>query len=290
MVLSPPKSCLTCGNTNFIKREGKVRDNPSLEILECTACGLVFLSCFDHITDSFYEDSKMHSASASIDIDTWSKTTVFDDECRFKMYSEMIANKDILDFGCGTGGFLKFAKNIAKNVYGIEPERRLRTHFEKNNIKTYIDMNDFNETVDYIFMFHVLEHIKDPIAILNILKSKLKPGGKIIVEVPNADDALLTLYKSKAFSCFTYWSPHLYLYNSATLSMLAKKAGFSISCIKQRQRYPLSNHLYWLAKEKPGGHIEWNFLNNQDLAKSYENALASIGKCDTIVGHFGILQ
>jgi len=31
------------------------------------------------------------------------------------------------------------------------------------------------------------------------------------------------------------------------------------------------------------------FLNNSDLAKSYENALSSLGKCDTIVGYFEIL-
>jgi 2-polyprenyl-3-methyl-5-hydroxy-6-metoxy-1,4-benzoquinol methylase len=254
--------------------------------LECPTCGLVFLSSFDHITDQYYEDSKMHEAGTSIDIDTWAKTTTIDDNRRFKTYSEMIANKDILDFGCGTGEFLKLARNIAKYVYGIEPEKRLKAHFEENNLKIYTDINNFDKTVDYIFMFHVLEHIKDPITILNGLKGKIKAGGKIIVEVPNADDALLTLYKCKAFECFTYWSPHLYLYNANTLPILAKKAGLSVLCIKQIQRYPLSNHLYWLSKEKPAGHIVWNFLNNHDLVKSYENALATIGKCDTIVGYF----
>jgi 2-polyprenyl-3-methyl-5-hydroxy-6-metoxy-1,4-benzoquinol methylase len=254
--------------------------------LECPNCGLVFLSSFDHITDQFYENSGMHDTGSSIDIATWEKTTMFDDSRRFRTYSEMIANKDILDFGCGTGGFLKLAKNIANNVYGIEPEKRLKAHFEENNIEIYTGINDFNKTVDYIFMFHVLEHIKNPVAILNELKRKLKAGGKIVVEVPNADDALLTLYKSKAFECFTYWSPHLYLYNANTLPILAKKAALSVLCTKQIQRYPLSNHLYWLSKEKPAGHIEWNFLNNLDLAKSYESALAAIGKCDTIVGYF----
>jgi len=280
--------CLICGQTSFVKRDGKVRDNPELEILECPNCGLVFLSSFDHITEHFYEDSKMHNEGSSIDLSTWQKASSFDDERRFKSYSEMIANKDILDFGCGAGGFLNLSKNIAKNVYGIEAEKKLKNHFESNNIEVYTNINDFNKSVDYIFMFHVLEHIKDPIDILDKLKKKLKVGGKIVVEVPNADDALLTLYKNKAFECFTYWSPHLYLYNSYTLSMLAKKAGY-VAKIKQIQRYPLSNHLYWLVKGKPGGHIEWNFLNNSDLAKSYENVLSSLGKCDTIVGYFEIV-
>ena len=199
----------------------------------------------------------------------------------------MIANKDILDLGCGAGGFLKCANNIAKNAYGIEPERKLKAHFAENDITVYESINDFDKTVDYIFIFHVLEHIKEPVVFLSNLVKKLNVGGKIIVEVPNADDALLTLYNSEAFQSFTYWSPHLFLYNASTLSLLAKKAGLSVLGIKQMQRYPLSNHLHWLSKGKPSGHSVWNFLNNQDLAESYENSLAAIGKCDTIVGYFG---
>jgi hypothetical protein len=108
----------------------------------------------------------------------------------------------------------------------------------------------------------------------------------LIIEVPNADDVLLTLYKNKAFSCFTYWSPHLYLYTTSTLRMLAKKVGLHTEAIQQEQRYPLSNHLYWLAEGKPGGHIQWNFLNNPVLETAYKHTLASVGKCDTIVGYF----
>ena len=48
----------------------------------------------------------------------------------------------------------------------------------------------------------------------------LSDNGQIIVEVPNADDALLTLYECEPFSHFTYWSCHLFLYTAKTLQML----------------------------------------------------------------------
>lgn len=57
---------------------------------------------------------------------------------------------------------------------------------------------------DIITAFHVVEHLQDSIAILKELSSCLKENGKMIIEVPNADDALLTIYKSKAFREFTY--------------------------------------------------------------------------------------
>lgn len=119
------------------------------------------------------------------------------------------------------------------------------------------------------------------------MKNKLTKGGKIIIEVPNANDALLTIYKNKAFSEFTYWSPHIYLYNTYTLGLLAKKADLKIDFIKCIQRYPLSNTLYWLSNGMPGGHKEWgNFIDNNILQSSYESTLASLGATDTLIAQF----
>lgn len=110
----------------------------------------------------------------------------------------------------------------------------------------------------------------------------LPKGGKSIIEVPQANDALLSLYESKEFSKFTYWSPHLYLFLSEHLVKLGSEIGFNNVYCKQIQRYPLSNHLYWLAKGKPGGHKEWSFLNNSELNQAYEAALGKLGICDTL--------
>ena len=136
---------------------------------------------------------------------------------------------------------------------------------------------------DTITMFHVLEHIPDPKLILGELSEMLADNGQIIVEVPNADDALLALYKSEPFSCFTYWSCHLFLYTAKTLQMLFDQMDLKVNYIKQIQRYPPSNHLYWLANGKPSGHQKWHFLDSPELHDTYEKQLAAIGKCDTII-------
>ena len=105
----------------------------------------------------------------------------------------------------------------------------------------------------------------------------------MIIEVPNSDDALLTLYENNNFQKFTYWSQHLFLFNSKTIAEMIKQAGLKLNWIKHVQRYPLSNHLYWLANGKPSGHKEWSFLNNSRLDQEYEHQLAAIGKTDTII-------
>ncbi|WP_289686459.1 class I SAM-dependent methyltransferase [Helicobacter rodentium] len=140
---------------------------------------------------------------------------------------------------------------------------------------------------DVITAFHVIEHLQDPIEILQQLASLLKENGKMIIEVPNANDALLTIYHNKAFQEFTYWSPHLYLYNTHTLRKLGEKAGLKVEFVKGIQRYPLSNTLYWLAKGKPAGQKIWgNFLDNKILQESYEASLASVGATDTLIALF----
>ena len=265
-----------------------MRDRPELEVFECASCGLVFLSSFAHIKDGFYENSEMHGKDA-LDIQTWIKETEWDDERRFQYLKSALPNKRLLDFGCGTGGFLLKAQNLATIAHGIELETRLNSHYENCDLKVFQSLSDIPSDIrkisgyDILTMFHVLEHAPDPKAILSELAEILANDGQIIVEVPNADDALLTLYQCVPFSNFTYWGCHLFLFTAKTLKMLFSQINLKVNYIKQIQRYPLANHLYWLANGKPGGHQKWHFLNSPELHAAYEKQLAAIGKCDTIL-------
>ena len=63
------------------------------------------------------------------------------------------------------------------------------------------NINSFKHKFDVITMFHVLEHIPYQIDTLKVLKSKLKNKGKIIIEVPHAEDFLILQgLKRKALS------------------------------------------------------------------------------------------
>ena len=280
--------CYLCGGTQFNKRPGSVRDRSGLEILECASCGLVCLSSFDHIRDGFYENSGMHNGEEMLDIQVWLNETVWDDERRFQYLKSVLPNRRLLDFGCGVGGFLLKARELAAMAHGVEPERRLSDHYQSHKLTIFQNLSEIPKNIqrggyDIITMFHVLEHIPDPKSILSELSEMLTDDGQIIVEVPNADDALLTLYNNSPFSHFTYWSCHLFLYTAKTLQILFDQMDLKVNYIKQVQRYPLSNHLHWLANGRPGGHQKWHFLDSPELHVAYEKQLAAIGKCDTIM-------
>lgn len=275
------KRCYLCSNQDFVPVRGVVRDRPEIPIKKCKACGLVFLSSFDHIGKESYQNSGMHGGH--VDIASWMRDTETDDERRFQYCKTSVAGKKVLDFGCGNGGFLVKSQAVAAEVTGLDLEEALVSHFHALRIPFVRSLDALKGRYDVITLFHVLEHLPDPRATLKELAAYLEPDGRIIIEVPNADDALLKLYESEAFSKFTYWSFHLFLYTSQTLAELFKQAGAKVEYVRHVQRYPLSNHLYWLAKQQPGGHREWGFLDSPGLSQEYEKKLASMGLTDTLM-------
>ena len=275
--------CYLCESKKFLYRHGEVRDAPTLKILECKNCGLVMLDDKEHITSDFYRNSGMHGTDPR-SIESWLKQSSKDDHRRFNMLKSGIENKKVLDFGCGAGGFLSLSKNLASEVAGVELESRIQSHWA-GQINIFPKIEDVMGDYDLITSFHVFEHLINPREVLSDLARHLTLGGLIVLEVPNANDALISLYNNEAFQKFTYWSQHLFLFTSPTLEILARQAGLKVVMLKQYQRYPLSNHLYWLSKGVPGGHQKWLFLDTPELTNAYSHALSSMGKADTLIAH-----
>ncbi|MDN3718839.1 methyltransferase domain-containing protein [Roseibium salinum] len=137
---------------------------------------------------------------------------------------------------------------------------------------------------DVVFAFHVVEHLPDPLAALSDLRRLLKNDGYIVVEVPHASDFLLSHLKSDAFTKFTVWSQHLILHTRESLKRLLLNCGYTDIVVEGIQRYPLSNHLGWLAMQAPGGHkTPLSVLDTPELKSAYQAALQKIDATDTLV-------
>tara|TARA_R100001086_G_scaffold180230_1_gene100024 strand:+ start:1367 stop:2233 length:867 start_codon:yes stop_codon:yes gene_type:complete len=281
--------CYLCGHKNFNNVDGKLRDDDFLTVLECGNCSLKQLSSFEHIDENYYEDNKMMECELSFkeDCQSWARDGMIDDDRRIEHFKQDIVNKKILDFGAGVSNFALKSLKLARDVTSLEVSEKMLNYNKSLNSKLSIvsNLSELKETdkFDTIFLFHVLEHIADPISLINSLIQHLEKDGNIIIEVPNADDALITLYNSESYKNFYYWKCHLFYYTSHTLRRLFAKIGVNVDYIKQVQRYPLSNHLHWLNKGQPGGHKSLNFLDSKIMNLEYENILSKLGKCDTLV-------
>lgn len=210
---------------------------------------------------------------------------IFDDDYRRTiLFKNYLKNKNILDFGCGWGGFLKNLKNY-KSLSGIELRKDCINYIKNNIQKVNIsnDLNTLEKKFDVITMFHVLEHIPKQIEILKILKLKLKKKGKIIIEVPHAEDFLILQDDLKEFKSFTFSSEHLILHTHKSLKTFLLKAGFKNIKIEYYQRYNLSNHIHWFSKKKPRGHYLYKNLISDKLNLSYCENLKKLGQTDTLI-------
>jgi 2-polyprenyl-3-methyl-5-hydroxy-6-metoxy-1,4-benzoquinol methylase len=207
-----------------------------------------------------------------------------DDSRRADQFEKYFKNKDILDFGCGWGGFLLRIKNY-KSLSGIELRKECINHIQKNIKKIDISNNitSFEKKFDIITMFHVLEHIPYQVDTLKVLRSKLKNKGKIIIEVPHAKDFLIKQDELKKFKNFTFWSEHLILHTYKSLKVMLLKSGFKNINIKYYQRYDFSNHLGWFLKGKAGGERTYKKIVSDELNLSYCKNLKRLGQTDTLI-------
>ena len=213
------------------------------------------------------------------------KTTIIEDDYRRAVqFNKNLKNKDILDFGCGWGGFLMNLKNY-KSLSGVELRKECINYIKKNIKKIEIsnNINFFDKKFDIITMFHVLEHIPFQVETLKILKSKLKNKGKIIIEVPHAKDFLILQDELKEFKDFIFWSEHLVLHTYKSLKSILLKSGFKKINIQYYQRYNFSNHLGWFLKRKPDGHNFYKDTVSDKLNSTYCENLKKIGQTDTLI-------
>ena len=93
----------------------------------------------------------------------------------------------ILDFGCGTGEFLKTMKNAKWNIQGLEVSHPARQKAEKLTGKKIIQSLDeiSSSQFDVITAWHVIEHVPDLTQTIQKLKMALKKDGVLFIAVPN---------------------------------------------------------------------------------------------------------
>jgi len=128
------------------------------------------------------------------------------DEARIRVRRLLLflhPNAQLLEIGSGCGAFLIAVHPYAASVVGVEPDAASRDWIERRlgiPVVRQVDMIYESKQFDFVVLFHVLEHIPDPVRFLQSLRPLLRLDGRLIVEVPNVDDALVAVYQVPAYS------------------------------------------------------------------------------------------
>lgn len=191
---------------------------------------------------------------------------------------------DLLEIGGGSGAFAVSVRPHVASATVVEPDESARAFFaERLGIRSVDTVEALAEgdRFDLVVLFHVLEHVLDPVAFVTRLGALLRPGGRIVCEVPNVHDALVSLYAVESYLPFYYQKAHLWYFSPATLRQVFERAQLSAE-IRGVQRYDLSNHVRWMLAGEPGGQGHYADVFPPGALAAYADALVAAGHADTL--------
>jgi SAM-dependent methyltransferase len=103
----------------------------------------------------------------------------------------------LLEFGCGPGRFLARAAPYYDLALGVDfNDEAIRDGRARGLDIRACDLGELNETFETIAAFQVIEHVPNPGETLRQLAKLLRPGGELIIAVPNEDSLLGALEKN----------------------------------------------------------------------------------------------
>ena len=136
----------------------------------------------------------------------------------------------VLDVGCGYGAFLAFVHGRSgARLFGVDTDpgsiagNLCREHGDLR-LGTVAEARFEEGSFALISLLHSLEHMPDPVACLRELRPLLRPGGLLLVEVPNFRSLLRPLLGRAWFPLLV--PQHLAHFEPGTLGMALERAGF----------------------------------------------------------------
>ncbi len=150
-------------------------------------------------------------------------------QSKIKLINSLTQERNLLDYGCGTGDFLAASAKKRWETHGVEPDEKARSYaITENKQHVSQNINDISpdKQFDIITLWHVLEHVSELNGTLKKLIQHLKPKGKLLIAVPNPNAFDAYYYKE-------HWAAydvprHLYHFSTQSMENLLKIHGLTI--------------------------------------------------------------
>lgn len=137
----------------------------------------------------------------------------------------------VLDVGCGAGGYLRTCQELGWTAEGLEPNREVATRTSQAlRIPVHVGLLEHTDLpaahYDLIAMVHSLEHMRSPRLALATARRALKPGGSLMVMVPNFAAWDRHLFRQRWYGMEV--PRHFYHFTPHTLRVLLEAEGFRV--------------------------------------------------------------
>lgn len=182
------------------------------------------------------------------------------------------AATQLLEVGSAAGFFMDEARKSRWSVRGIEPAEGpatyARTKLGLDVVSTFAEDAELPaSSVDAVCLWHTLEHIPDPADLLRNLLAALRPGGVLVIEIPNGASLLAKRSGSDWFALEP--EVHVAQWTPTALGAVLASCGYAVDRVYTvpfltyvagwRRRLPRRAWLAirqraWLRDPHPAGH------------------------------------
>ncbi|MBB1271632.1 class I SAM-dependent methyltransferase [Psychromonas sp. SR45-3] len=265
---------LTFNNFQFFSDSESSCKQATIQEQQCQKCNAIFLNpCYSTtgFNTLFSEAGQSYGSTLQRPLEqfNWIKDRI------------NVENTSFMDIGCGIGSFIaSLPKNI--NKIGIDIDEQSISTAQKNNpdilfLCSPFEMIEYNNKIDIITMFHVLEHLQDPLQTLKRLHTLSNTNTKFIIEIPILENGL-TNDINGFFS-----AQHLTHFSRNSFKNILAASGWEVIEWEEQQDYNgcrvivekgLVNHN--LSVEPQEKKYLYNYMQNwyMSLAKAEEKLLA----------------
>lgn len=237
-----PQKCFLCEEEDWASYRSTERFGFTLEFRKCR-CGVASQHPLPNkrFYDWFFNSALFESAKKSGSKEIWGFYDFFADErARFltsKLRMRMLRRhfpasaSRILKIGPATGTFLKLAQDIGHEVFGcdISPkfsEFALEKYDVKIDVGRFEDLPYSDVSFDLILALSIWENLPDPLGFMRLVRSKLKPGGALVLNYVNMERNLVEKFQKSNY--FLFRPPVAHIYTTRLIYRLARKSGFKI--------------------------------------------------------------
>jgi 2-polyprenyl-3-methyl-5-hydroxy-6-metoxy-1,4-benzoquinol methylase len=248
------------------------RENVQASFVCCKGCGLIYQNPRPNFSEMNQHYPKTYEVFSKGTENKKSFLFDYGMEKRSKLITEEITGGKLLDIGCANGTFLLWMKQKKGfEVFGVEISEHASKYARDLGLTvitgTLNDAKFQNNYFDIITMWDVLEHFHNPLDTLIEANRILKPGGIVVIRVPNHHSI-----DSRLFG--RYWAGydaprHLYVFNNKTITSILSKSKFKI----ERKTSQIGGYLNFVKSIR-------FYLNDKKVSKRvtsiFENIFSSI--------------
>lgn len=235
LAVIPVDACPICGAPErevLFEGSDRLHGLPGrFPVVHCTSCGSRYLAQRPVEPDAYYPPDSYaaydgvaghHSRATGRSYGLWQRQKL--------MEALKPAGGMLLDVGCGAGDFLAQMNNLLGwQVAGLEPSAeasRYACEVRGLNVRRGVlpcsDLAD--RAYDAITLWHVLEHVPNPVDVLADVRRLLKPDGVLVVSVPAAD-SWEAMWFGEDWAGYDV-PRHLVTFTRSSLEQFGHRAGF----------------------------------------------------------------